>query len=455
MTQPQSQPPDWKQQVHTQTRRIIRNGLFSIGGFVALFALWSVLFPLSSAVIALGMVISAGQNKLVQHQLGGSVAAIYARDGQIVKAGDLIVTLDPVIDRAELDRLHARRALFKAMEARVVAQLSGADKISFPDGFNAILPYGLRGGLNLSSERDRLYRQLIDDQTKTFEAAKINLKEELDVLRQQINSLKEQNAARRARSVSVGQELNIMKTQYTRMAPVAKRGYVAQNRVDELGREMRQLEGTAATLAGEITSTEHRITETRSRISQTIAARRLELSGKLSEDRGQIAELTSQIEAAESTVENREIRAPVSGIVVKSAVHTVGGVVRPGDVIAEIVPTGSQRMIEARVMPLDIDSVREGQRAEIVISAFNTRLYDPLVAAVDYVAADATVDQNSGDTFFVIRLKLAEAATQFNRISDLRVGMAGDVFIQTGDRTFLNYLLKPISDSFRRAFQER
>jgi len=451
----QSQPPDWKQQVHTQTRRIIRNGLLSIGGFVALFALWSVLFPLSSAVIALGMVISAGQNKLVQHQLGGSVAAIYARDGQIVKAGDLIITLDPVIDRAELERLHARRALFQAMEARIVAQLSGTDEISFPAEFNTVLPYGLRGGLNLSSERDRLYRQLIDDQTKTLAVANVNLKQELDVLRQQVRSLKEQNGARRARTISVGQELDIMKTQYARMAPGAKRGYVAQNRVDELGREMRQLEGTAATLAGEISSTEHRISETRARIAQTIASKRLELSDKLSEDRGQIAELTSQIEAAESTVEKREIRAPVSGIVVKSAVHTVGGVVRPGDVIAEIVPTGQQRMIEARVIPLDIDYVREGQRAEIVISAFNTRLYDPLVGAVDYVAADATVDQNTGESFFVVRLKLAEAATQFNRISDLRVGMAGDVFIQTGGRTFLSYLLKPIADSFRRAFQER
>lgn len=446
---------DWKQEVRTDTRGIVRSGLISIGGFVVVFGLWSGFFPLSSAVIAPGMVISAGQNKLIQHQTGGAVAAIHARDGQMVEAGDLIVTLDPVVDKSELDRLHARRVLFLAMEARITAQLSGVDTITFPKEFYDNLPHGLRGGLNLPQNRNPLYQQLINDPTKTLEVARFDLEKEIDVLQQQINSLKKQNIARHQRAISVQQELAILDDQYKRMAPMAKEGFVAQNKVDTISREMRELEGTAATLSGEIASTEHRIIETLARISKTTAGKRLELSNTLTEDRGQIVELTSQIQAVESNVKNRDIRAPISGVVVKSSMHTVGGGVRPGEIIAEIVPSGSQRMIEARIMSQDIDAVHEGQSAEVVISAFNTRLYDPIIASVEYVAADVTLDKNTGETYFIVRLKLDEAATEFNRISDLRAGMAGDVFIQTGDRTFMNYLLKPITDSFRRAFQER
>ena len=171
--------------------------------------------------------------------------------------------------------------------------------------------------------------------------------------------------------------------------------------------------------------------------------------------RSEIATLSAKVLAAQNNVQKRYVRAPVSGVVAKSSVHTVGGVVRSGDVIAEIVPSEASRIVEALVSPQDIDYVRAGQEAEVIVTAFNRRLYDPVKASVEFVAADSIPDEKSGERFFSVRLKLLEPPTENNRLANLRPGMQSEVYVTTSRQNFLSYALKPISDSFRRAFREQ
>ncbi|MEM1318541.1 MAG: HlyD family efflux transporter periplasmic adaptor subunit, partial [Pseudomonadota bacterium] len=173
---------------------------------------------------------------------------------------------------------------------------------------------------------------------------------------------------------------------------------------------------------------------------------------------GELAELRDARLAAQAAVDGALLRAPHSGHVIKLAVTTVGGVVGAGDIIGEIVPEGLPLVVEARVQPGDIDYVKIGQEADIVVTAFNRRLDDSLTGSVIYKAADAQRDEKTGDPFFSVRLAIGpgqiDRAGSERRMMDIQAGMQGEIYIHTGSRTFMTYLVKPMIDSFRRAFRE-
>ena len=446
---------DWKNRVQTDVKGITRKGILSVGGFGLAFCVWAVLFPLSSSVIALGAVTSAGQNKLIQHQFGGAVAKIHALDGQRVNKGDPIFTLDPIVDQSQLNQFQSRRSLLLAVEARLVAELDDSDKIDFPDELTSTTSEGLRGGLNASVNGSFHIRNLINDQINTWKASRKTFQQEVSALGEQILSFENQIAGQKARRNSAREQFQILNSQIKSMRPLVKQGYVSKIQFSETRRLASERKGELENTKSEIASLTHRIGETKARISQVNGEYDQRLSNDLVTTRGELAEITAQITAALSTVQNRNIKAPVTGVMVKSVVHTIGGIVRAGDTVAEIVPEGAEPLIEARIAPEDIDSVHKQQAAKIIITAYNGRLYDPISAKVEYVAADSSIDSDTGIVYFAARLKLSEEPTKFNRISDLRSGMVAEIFIETGARTFLSYLVKPISDSFRRAFQER
>jgi len=445
----------WKDIIPTETQLISRVGILSVGGFILLFVLWSIFIPLSGAVVANGSIISAGQNKLIQHPAGGTVVAIYAFDGQSVQAGEPIITLDPIVDQAELDRLRGQRFLARAIEARLLAQLSGKSTIRFPPEFDISNSLGLRGRIGTVPVKRYLLARLVQGQKDEFTAAQKRLDQEIAGLQQQSEALKEKNRGLRARLESLSAQVEILENQVQRIRPLVAEGYVARNRANEVERQLLEIIGDVADTSGEIASTKHRIAEIQNRIAQTQAASQEKISEELTRARAEIVTYDNQIKAAENIVDRREIIAPVSGTITNSKIHTIGGVVRPGDIVAEVVPASEGLVVEARIMPQDIDYVRNGQTAEIVITAFNRRLYDPIQTIVDYVAADAQIDERTGESYFVVRLKLSGTSSNDNRISDLRAGMQSEVYISTEKRSFLNYLLKPVSDSFRRAFREQ
>ncbi|MEM9496142.1 MAG: HlyD family type I secretion periplasmic adaptor subunit [Pseudomonadota bacterium] len=442
----------WARNVRTSARELYVFGLWSIGGFALLFFLWGAFFPLASAVVAVGSVTPAGNVKAVQHQHGGAIAKIHMRDGDFVRAGDPIVTLDPIVDRAELDRLKAARLLQTAIEARLVAELDGAKTITFPDQFYALRDGGLRQ--NTSSEENTGARQqIMMDQISEFEARRQRLDEETAGLQQQKKAIEEDVRGLEAQRASLARQRRNLKGQLDRIRPLVEAGHYARNQADELERQFISIQGDSRAVQSELAGAEHRIGELKNRVEGAKAAARAEVGGELSEVRGEIASLEQQITAAGDVVSKREIKAPVDGILTKSSVHAVGEVVGSGDVIAEIVPAGGH-VVSARIPLQDIDNVQAGQEAEIVVTAFNRRLYDPFDANVEYVAADAELDERTGEEFFQIRLTLAELPNISPQLGALRAGMQCEVYITTGKRSFFEYVFQPVVDSYRRAFRE-
>lgn len=399
----------------------------------------------------MGSVIPVGKSKTVQHPTGGTVIEIHAVDGQVVEPGAPIVTLDPIIDQAELGRLQSRYALLQAIEARLVAQYADEASIRFPGHFhNSDEMTSVRLAESLYKIR---YDQLMADQQSEFDDNRELLIKELSELDQQVSSARGQLKGLKSQKNNTIKERKNLAKQIKRIQPLLKEGHYARNEADELERLFLRLSGELDRLNTEITELEFRVSEILDRKAATIAGRRGEISRQLSETRGEMDSVKNQISAAGNTVEKSDIRASAGGILTKSAVNTIGGVIRPGEVIAEIVPVGGYK-IEARIALRDVDYVQTGQDANVVITAFNRQLNDPIPATVDYVAADSEVDEKTGEEYFTARLTLVETPNVIQQLNNLRAGMQGEVYITTGERTFLNYVLKPLSDGFRRAFRE-
>ncbi len=453
MGMPSNNNASWQDTVRSDTRTITRIGRFVIGGFIVAFGVWSVLMPLSSAVIATGKIIPVGQKQVIQHPVGGTILAIHAVDGQKLKKNDPIFTLDPVLNQAELSKLQDRYALYRATEARLSAQISHQDSIDFPEDFLKVQPISFRGSLSVEKTSSQLREDLVVTQRREFRAARESQKQHIKGLEESIKGLKKKRSGLRLGQKSLKARAILLQNQRDRMKPLAQKGYVARNKVNELEIKINEIYGQAANMKAEIDSAAHKISEVKSQISQIKASANQKNNESMAQVKAEIVALSSQIISAKNTVDKTQIRAPMAGILTKSSIHTIGGVVRSGDIIAEIIPAEG-KMVEARIMLQDIDYVKVGQEAEVIISAFNQRLFDPLHAKVSYIAANSQIDEQTGESYFIARLRLTEPKHK-NRLANLRAGMQSDVYIKTQSRVFMSYLLKPLTDSFRRAFREQ
>ncbi|WP_420337098.1 HlyD family type I secretion periplasmic adaptor subunit [Roseibium sp.] len=438
----------WESKVKTTIDPIVRIGLASIGSFVLIFGLWASTVPLSSAVVAVGTIVPTGQSKQLAHPTGGTVVAIHVADGEQVTKGAPILTLDPIVDAAELERLRARRLSLLANAARLESEQSGADKISFPYTVKTG-ELGLRG-----VKPSTRALELMADQTNEFNSRRKRRLSETRALRRQINALKEEITGLNGRRANQARRAASLREELLRLGPLVKQGYVSKSRFATIDREEAEVSGDIAATSAQISGNIQKIAEIESKISQSEAFMLEETSNALNVARGELIEIESQIRGAERIVDLRKLRAPVDGIVVKLATQTLGGAVGPGEPVAEIVPANVDIRAEVRIQPRDIDYLQIGQDAEIHITAFNQRLYDPIKAEVYYVSADSTVDQNTREAYFTARLAITDAASTNNRIKEIRAGMQVNAFIKADERVFLSYLMKPITDSFLRAFRE-
>jgi HlyD family type I secretion membrane fusion protein len=337
------------------------------------------------------------------------------------------------------------------MEARLVAQYKGKATIQFPNNFYLTTA----NHTEASSERQFKFRydQLMNDQQGEFDANRQLMVKELSELNQQISSFHGQLKNLRSQENNIVKQKENLNNQLKRIQPLVEKDFYPRNDADELERQYLQLSAQLDAVLTEVTSVKYSISETKDRKARTIATRRADISKQLSEIRGEKDTIKNQITSADNTLAKREIRASADGILTKSVVHTIGGVVGPGEVIAEIVPASGYK-VEARIARQDIDHVQPGQMARVVITAFNRKLNDPIPAIVDYVSADSDIDKSTNEQFFIARLILEKSPKVANQLNNLRAGMESEVYIITGERTFLNYIMQPLTDGFRRAFNE-
>jgi len=402
---------------------------------------WAAATSLAGAVISQGSVVVESNAKKVQHQTGGIIGQILVKEGDRVSAGDVIVRLDETTSRASLQIIAQQYDRTVARQARLQAERLGLSEIRFPEDI-------------AKRATDPDLETVIAGEKALFESrarASTGLKSQLEArsgqLKRQIEGLTAQRKATDDAASLVERDFNTLQKLYEKkLTPL--------ERVSQLQLDLSRLHGESGRLAAAIAETEGKISETKLQALQVDEDMRKDVNEELRELDGKEVELVERKVVAQDQLARTEIRAPQSGFVQELAVHTVGGVIAPGETLMLIVPEQDRLVVDAMVAPASIDDVKPGQPASIRFPAFDVATTPECKGTVQRVSADLIKDPQRQVSYFVARTVLDDQAACLKDAKRLQPGMPAEVHIQTGERKVLSYVLKPLSDQMHRAFRE-
>ena len=403
---------------------------------------WASTAQISGAAIAPGSVVVESNVKKVQHPTGGVVGELRARDGDVVKAGDVVVRLDDTVTKASLAIVTKNLDGLWARAARLEAEQRGLDNIVFPQ-------------MLLSRAEDPDVKAVIASETKLFEVRVTGRAGQKAQLRERVTQLNEEIGGLSAQERAKDKEIALVEKELVGVRQLYDQHLVQISRLTVLERDAARLAGERAQYIAARAQAKGKITETELQIIQVDKDMVSEVSKDLRETNDKIGEFVERKVTAEDQLRRVDIRAPQDGMVLQSTVHTVGGVITAGDAVMMIVPQAEDLSVEAKVNPQDIDKLQIGQKTLLRLSAFNQRTTPELNGVVTRVSPDVTTDQRTGQSYYTIRVSLPPQ--EVARLGDVRLipGMPVEAFVQTGDRTMLSYLIKPLSDQLMRTFRER
>lgn len=428
-------------QVPTDEMPIIRFGLtlilIAFGGLLA----WSAFAPLAKGIVATGTLVVDSNRKNIQHLEGGIVSEILVRDGDAVKAGQVLMRLDEISSQAQRDVLYGQFLAAKAKEARLLAERDESKQINWSD--------------ELMSGADENGRKLSirNNEQQLFESRRLTLAGQLSIYEQRVKQLDEQIKGYEAQVLANTDQIRLIDDELDGLKQLYDKGYASKTRLLQLQRNRAELDGERGNYEGEIARARMQIGEARLQILQVRKAFEEDVADKLREAQQQIFDLEDRLTNADDVLQRREVKAPGDGIIVGLRVHTLGGVVRGGETIMELVPNNERLIVEAMVSPNDIDNVAIGQEAEVRFSALSSRQIPILLGTVIQVDADVTTDQR-GNRYYLSRVEVPE--NQLSKLGGQKIvpGMPTEVLVKAGERTLVEYLMKPLTDSFFRAFKE-
>ncbi len=402
---------------------------------------WAATTDLSGAVIATGSLVVESSLKKVQHPTGGIVGELLVHDGSVVRAGDLLLRLDKTVVQSNLDAVSKALTELAARRARLEAERDGAAEIVYSKELAAAVdPETVHV---LAGER-----RLFEYRRAAQAGQKSQLRERIAQLNEEIRGQTDQAAAKRQEIVLVNRELEGVRELF-------QKNLVQINRLTALERDAARLEGERAQLVAAVAQSKGKISEIELQIIQIDQNLRSDAAKELGEIRAKTSDLVEKKVAAEDQLKRIDIRAPQDGTVHQLEVHTVGGVIKEGEPIMLIVPRADVLIVEARVSPNDIDQLVTGQKVVLRLSGLNQRTTPELNGELSRVSADTIQDQRTGGSYFLVRITLPEAEVARLGAVKLVPGMPVEAFIQTGERTMLSYLVKPIVDQAYRAFREK
>jgi HlyD family secretion protein len=425
---------------HSIRRHLIVAGiaiLVLVGGIGG----WAAATNLAGAVVATGHFVVDSYVKKVQHPTGGIVGEILVRNGQRVHAGDVVMRLDPTQTRSSLAIVTKRLDEFAARKGRLEAERDDAEVIEFPEELTARAHIPEVARL-LTGER-----RLFELRREARRGQKAQLRERIAQYEKEVSGLAAQQIAREEGAALIEREL-------TGLRGLFEKGLVSIQRMMALEREAASLRGDRGRLVESQAQSAGKISETQLQIIQIDQDLRSEVAKELREVEAQTAEFIERKVAAEDQLKRIDLLAPQDGVVHELAVHTVGGVISAADTVMSIVPDHDKLALEAQVVPQDIDQIQLGQKAVLRMSAFNQRTTPELNGEVSRIAADLTQDQKTGLSYYLVRISVPPA--ELSRLGKLVLvpGMPAEAFIQTGERTVVSYLVKPLHDQIMRAFRE-
>lgn len=429
----QNRPPD----TAFRWRAALGLSLIGILGFGIVG--WASTSSLSGAVIAAGQIVVDTSVKKIQHPTGGVIGAIYVTTGDRVSAGQLLVHLDDTQTRANLEIVRAELAELIGRKARLAAERDGATEIAFPQQFGSSHPEALR----IMSGEQRLFAARI----QSIKEQKGQLKERIGQFQSEISGLTKQDEAK-------AEELHLVREELDRVADLYKRNLLPITRLLQTKRDAARIAGEHGSLISEIARAKGQVNETELRIIELESTRRADAQKELREIEERLGELTQREVAANDTLKRVDVRTPISGSVNELNIHTIGGVIGPGETIMSIVPLEDEKVIEVRLAPTDIDQVSVGQAAVLRFLAFNQRTTPELKGTVSMLASDVSKDPQTGASYYTARLRVEDRDQAKFKAMKLIAGMPVEGFIETGERTALSYLVKPFRDQLARAFRE-
>ena len=430
-------------EVNTDARAYSRLGwiivLVGFGGFL----LWALLAPLDKGVPLSGTVAKESNRQAVQHQSGGTVQELLVGNGDVVKAGQVLVRMNAVLAQSSVRATESQYLSALASEARLAAERDGRKQITFPPEME-------------KRRNEPLVADLISLQNSLLASRQASLQSELGALDENIAGLRLQIQGLQESSNSKKEQVTFLKEQLGGMRDLAKEGYVARNRLLDLERTYAQLGGAISEDIGNIGRAQRQVAELSLRKMQRRQEYQKEVRTQLSEVQRETQGQDARLQAMNFELSNVEVKAPASGTVVNLAVFTNGGVVPPGFKMMDIVPADDPLVVEGQLPTNLVDKVHEGLKVELMFSAFNANRTPHIEGEVVRVAADRNIEERTGTPYYVVHVKVTPAGIKkiAENKMDIRPGMPVELFVKTGERTMMNYLLKPLVDRAQSSMSE-
>ena len=425
----------------TNARRVLLCGWLVIGGVFGGFGTWAAFAPLSSAAIAPGIVVVDSNRKSVQHLEGGVIREILVRDGDLVEQDQVLLRLDGASVRAAMAALQPMVQTNRAYRARLLAERDDLPAIEFPADL-------------VQAASDPLTEQILAGQRRIFMTRRNALTGEVELNANRLAQSHHRLDGLQQRQIVKEKELLLLKDELAGQHALFDKGYTTKKVLNATERSLRQLETEIADIDSKIDEA-RRLIERYELEGHQIGKNFVEqVENELYKVEQEAYELTQRMRAVQDQYARLDIRAPVAGVVVNMAAHTVGGVVAAGSRILDIVPRNDRLLVEAQVQPADIDGVRPGLHADIRFPAFERMNMPHITGHVTVVSADRIVNDQTGSGHFLVRAEVDDG--QLAKVGELALvpGMPAQVIINKGEGTLLGYLTAPLARLFWTAFRE-
>ncbi|MFC3164874.1 HlyD family type I secretion periplasmic adaptor subunit [Ciceribacter thiooxidans] len=439
-----SGPVEWYSEVPRSIRLHTVVGLGVLLSTFGGFGLWAATAPLASAIIAQGSFVATGNNKIIQHLEGGIIKEMRVNEGDTVKEGDVLLTLNPTAALADERMVKLKRLRLEAVVARLRAEAEGVGQLKIPK-------------IVMDEASDPDINTIIQSQNVIFHSKQVKLEEQLNLIEKNIKSLEFRFTGYEGQKQAFERQLALLEEERDSKARLVKVGYMRKMDLLAIERAIADAMGDISRLQGEMNESEAQIARFRQEAIIAVNSNKQAALDALETAESDLDSVREQMREVAGVLDRTVIRSPVTGTVVRSYYHTAGGVITTGKPIMEILPAGVPLIIEAQVLRTSIDQVREGQAAAIRLSALNRRTTPVLTGNVFYVSADSIEEGSIAAPRDVYIVRVALPEDEIARVHDFHPvpGMPADVLIQTSERTFFEYITKPITDSMSRAFKER
>ncbi len=426
----------------TDDKATARWGLRILLALLGIALIWALFAPLSQGVTAHGYIKVEGNRKTLQHLKGGIVEEIKVKEGDRVAKGQPLLVLNQTQLKAQQGMVESQLITWTAIEARLTAERDDRNSISFPEFL-------------LQRKSDPQAKQAMQLHEQLFRTRRNAIQGEQSIGKEAITGLEEQIQGMKAQEKSKGEQLVSFREELSTLRPLYEQGYIPRNRLFELDRAIAYLSGQQSDDLANIGRARSQIAETRLKMLQSSTDYKKDVETQLSDAQSKVADLKERLIATQDDLDRVVVRAPNSGIVVDLAVHTLGGVIAPGQKLMDLVPEGGGIIVEVQIPTHLIDNVHPGLKADVHFTALDQILVPAIPGKLVYVSADRITDPRTDLSHFVGRIMIDEAGMKLLEKQDLQPGMPADVVLKMNEHSLVGYLLKPLLNRLRFAFNER